>query len=366
MTEVRISLVREEDLSYTARIGAEILPSALADIGELLPGRRVFVVTDANVKAAGHLDALAQGREVAAFVIDPPGEQSKHMRTVTAILDAMEQRGYGRDSVIVALGGGTVGDIAGFVAAIFKRGVPYAQVPTTTLAQADSAVGGKVGVDSEWSKNAYGAFKQPSRVYVDVSTLLTLDDREYRSGLVESVKHGMIADADYFAYLETNIDALLRRECAVLETIARRNIEIKAGVVERDPEEKGLRQVLNYGHTIGHAIEIAGGFELRHGEAVALGIRAALRIAVEMGLLEEGIEARAAALLSKLGMPEKCPSRFSDEALLDIMSRDKKSVGAVPRFVLVDRIGRVHHEGDAYAFPVKAPIIKKALDAVRG
>jgi 3-dehydroquinate synthase len=365
LKEVRVTLVRQEDQSYSAMIGAGILSTALADLAELQPGRRVFVVTDANVKAAGHLDTFANGHEVASYVIDPSGEQSKNMATVMAVLDAMERERFGRDSLVVALGGGTVGDLAGFVAAIFKRGVPYAQAPTTTLAQADSAVGGKVGVDSEWSKNAYGAFKQPCRVYADVATLATMDERGYRAGLVESAKHAMIADAEYFDYLDVKMDLLLRRDRTVLAEIAARNIGIKASVVQKDPEEKGLRQILNFGHTVGHAIETASGFQLLHGEAVALGILAAAKLAEDLGIAHQSERPRMAALLAKLGMPENCPANISDEALWEIMSRDKKAVNSVPRFVLVDRIGHAYCVDDKYSIAVDASLVAKALDAIR-
>ncbi len=365
LREVRVSLVRSDDLSYSALIGRNILGDVLADVEKLLPHRRIFVVTDANVRAAGLLTKLSDNASLAQYVIDPPGEESKHIGTVTNIVDAMESQKFGRDSVLIALGGGTVGDIGGFAAAIFKRGIPYVQVPTTTVAQADSCVGGKVGVDSPMSKNAYGVFKQPSRVYVDVATLATMDDRAYRAGLVESVKHAMIADAAYFDYLETHMDAILARDAATLETIAERNIRIKAGVVERDPEEKGERRILNYGHTLGHALESASGYKLLHGEAAALGILAALRIAQEICLTDESVSRRVAALLTKLGMPDTIPSHIDVSALSEIMSRDKKALHASPRFVLIDRIGHVCEEGGEYVRSVDPGVVTKAIASLQ-
>ena len=217
----------------------------------------------------------------------------------------------GRDTVVIALGGGVVGDIAGFAAAIFKRGVKVVQIPTTTLAQADSAIGGKTGVDSSLSKNAFGVFWHPSAVYIDVATLKTLDDRQYRAGLVESVKHALIADEKYFEFLESNLDAILRRETDILEKVAYQNCRIKAQVVEADPTEKNQRRMLNYGHTIGHAIESASGFELLHGEAVAIGIIAAGMIEIEMGLGDEKRLERIRKILTGLGVPVGIPANIS-------------------------------------------------------
>ncbi len=366
MREVPVSLVRSDDLSYSVLIGHGMLGEVLADVQRLYPRRRVFLLTDANVRAAGHVAVLAGDRPLAQYVIEPPGEISKHIGTVTQILEAMEALKFGRDSLLVALGGGTVGDIGGFAAAIFKRGVPYVQVPTTTVAQADSSVGGKVGVDSRLSKNAYGVFKQPARVYVDVATLATLDDRAYRAGLVESVKHAMIADAAYFEYLEMHLDELLARDPAALESVAERNVTLKGRVVEQDVEEQGARRVLNYGHTVGHAVESASGYRLLHGEALALGILAAARIAEELRLAEESVRRRAEALLEKLGMPAKLPPEIHSGALLEIMSRDKKALEARPRFVLLDGIGHAREENGEYVRAVDPAVLAKALAGLEG
>jgi 3-dehydroquinate synthase len=363
--EVRVSLMRSDDLSYSVLIGRGLLGDVLADAQRLHPRRRVFLLTDANVRAAGHVAALTGNRPVAQFVIDPPGEVSKHIGTVTDILDAMESQKFGRDSLLVALGGGTVGDIGGFAAAIFKRGIPFVQVPTTTVAQADSSVGGKAGVDSRLSKNAYGVFKQPARVYVDVATLASLDERAYRAGLVESVKHAMIADAAYFEYLETHLEALLARDPTALESIAERNVTIKARVVEHDVEERGLRRILNYGHTVGHAVESASGYRLLHGEAVAMGILAAARIAEELDLADESVRRRAAALLGKLGMPASLPPGMDAGALAEIMSRDKKAIESRPRFVLLDRLGHAREENGEYVCAVDADVLAKVLADLR-
>ena len=296
------------------------------------------------------------------FIISPAGEASKTIDTVVSIIEAMEKAYLGRDTLVVALGGGTVGDVAGFAAAIFKRGVPVVQIPTTTVAQADSAVGGKTGVDSSMSKNAFGAFWHPAAVYIDVVTLKTLDDRQFRAGLVESLKHAIIADAEYFVFLEDNIDAVLERKPDVLEKVAYWNCKIKGSVVETDPGECNLRRILNYGHTIGHAVEAASGFELLHGEAVAIGIIAAGLIEIEMNLAEPGRLDRIRQILQKLGVPVKLPKDLADKDLIDLLKRDKKAVNKWPRFVLISKIGQVYSQDGQYAVEVAPEIVEKVLD----
>jgi 3-dehydroquinate synthase len=284
------------------------------------------------------------------------------MGTLVSIVEAMEQAYLGRDTVVLALGGGTVGDIAGFAGAVFKRGVAVVQIPTTTLAQADSAIGGKTGVDSSMSKNAYGAFWHPSAVYIDVATLRTLDDRQYRAGLVESVKHALIADAQYFEFLEETIDAILRRQSDVLEKVAYHNCKIKAQVVEQDPTEKNQRRMLNYGHTIGHAVEMASGFELLHGEAVAIGIIAAGLIEIELGLGDDKRLERVRKVLTALGVPVEIPKNINKMALMDAIRRDKKAINKWPRFVLIDKIGNVHRQEGQWAIEVRQDVVENVLE----
>ncbi len=350
------------DGAYPIEIGAGFLASLWTEIETRWPRHKPFVVTDANVAAAGLLDTLLGGRDVPTFSITPPGEESKHIQTVTAIVEAMEKAFLGRDSLVVALGGGTVGDVAGFAAAIFKRGVPVVQIPTTTVAQADSSVGGKTGVDSTLSKNAFGCFWHPAAVYIDVETLNALDDRQYRAGLVESVKHAAIADADYFAYFEDHIDAIAARDAAALEQIAYENCRIKAAVVAEDPTEKNIRRILNYGHTLGHAVETASHFELLHGEAVAIGMIAAGMLEEAMGLVDDDRQQRIGRLLKKLGQPTHIPDTISKEAILDLLKRDKKAVNQWPRFVLLETLGRALCKDGQWAHEVAPQAVEAAID----
>jgi 3-dehydroquinate synthase len=361
MQELSIKVPGTPETSYRITVGSDLLPAVWSAVEAGFPKLKKFVITDANVVAAGHLDRLVQGRKVPAYAIQPAGEQSKNIDTAVAIVEAMEKAYLGRDTLVLALGGGTVGDIGGFAAAIFKRGVPVVQIPTTTLAQADSAIGGKTGVDSSISKNAFGAFWHPAAVFVDVATVQTLDERQYRAGLVESVKHGRIASREYFEFIETHLDAILDREAGVLETLARYNCTIKGRLVEEDPLEKNKRRILNYGHTVGHAVEAAGDYTLLHGEAIAAGIIAAGMIESEMGLSEPGRLDRIRRVLEKLGMPVKLPPNLAEDKVIDVMRHDKKAVDQWPRFVLLDRLGQVHQEDGQYAVRVGREVVEKVL-----
>jgi 3-dehydroquinate synthase len=364
MSELTIKVPAVKPGEYIITIGTDILDKVWEKIEEKFGGQGRFVITDVNVEKAGHLDKLIQGRKVSSYIITPAGETSKHIRTVEAILEAMEKAYLGRDTVILALGGGVVGDIAGFAAAIFKRGVAVVQIPTTTLAQADSAIGGKTGVDSSMSKNAFGAFQHPSAVYIDAATLKTLDDRQYRAGLVESIKHALIADEKYFQFLEKNLDAIMQRKTDVLEQVAYQNCKIKTQVVEADPTEKNQRRMLNYGHTIGHAVESASRFELLHGEAVAIGIVAAGLIEIEMGLGDNKRLERVRKVLTALGEPVEIPAKISKKSLMDAIRRDKKAINKWPRFVLIDKIGSVHCQEGQWAIEVGQDVVERALEKI--
>ena len=366
MSEVKVTIPAVDGSSYMIHIGSGTLSGVLAEVDVICAGKRQFVVTDLNVKNAGHLATLLGEREVPTYVIDPPGEVNKTIDTAVAIIEEMEKAFYGRDSVIVALGGGTVGDIAGFAAAIYKRGIDVVQIPTTTVSQADSSVGGKTGVDSSVSKNAFGAFWQPKAVYIDVETLCTLDDRQYRAGLMESVKHALIADAKYFELFENNLDAILAKDMTTLEKIAATNCSIKAEVVAEDPTEKNRRRVLNYGHTIGHAVETASGFDLLHGEAIAVGMIGAGMIEAEMGIAAEGQLERIAKVLEAFEMPTKIPGQIKKDDLIEIIKRDKKAVNKWPKFALLDKIGTARCVDGQWAHDVPEGTLNSVLDNLYG
>ncbi len=364
-SELSISVPSAPADSYRICIGANILASVQARLPQRFAHCRRFVVTDENVAAAGHLSALTTDCKCCAYVIRPAGEVSKHMRTVISIIEEMEKAGFGRDTLVIGLGGGTVGDIAGFAAAVFKRGVPVVHVPTTSVAQADSSIGGKTGVDSTISKNAFGAFWHPSAVYIDVATLQTLDEREYRAGLVESVKHALICDAQYFEFIEANIASLLRRDISVLAELASRNGSIKGHIVEEDPGEKNLRRILNYGHTVGHAVESVSDFALLHGEAVAIGIIAAGLIEQELTLGESKRLERVRSIFERLDVPQRIPADLSTEAIINRLRHDKKAIGGQPRFVLLSDLAEVHCPEGQYAVEVPPEVVAKVISKLK-
>ncbi len=361
MKSLTVKIPHIDSSSYDIKIKAGLLRDLPQIIEAQLGACRKMIVTDSNVKKSGHTDSLSSCGEI--FVIDPPGECNKYMHTIVDILEQMEQTAMGRDSAIIAVGGGTVGDMAGFAASIFKRGVPVVHVPTTTVSQADSSIGGKTGVDSSFSKNAYGAFWHPAAVFIDVETLKTLDQRQFNAGLVESIKHALIADQTYFEYLEDNIDAILDKDNSALEEIALFNSKIKASIVSIDPKEKNQRRILNYGHTIGHAIESASNFELLHGEAVAIGIIGASIIEIELGIGNIQRLERVKKLLSKLSLPLKIPANITKEQIYELLSRDKKSIGGWPKFALIEDIARVHIDADnQWAHRVDPAVVDVAIN----
>lgn len=351
--------------SYNIRIGSGLLGPLWSELEKRFAKFNKFIVTDSNLVSAGLLKKLIQDKKVPAYIIDPPGENSKHINTVVSIVETMEKASFGRDTAIIALGGGTVGDIAGFAASIFKRGVIVIHIPTTTVSQADSAIGGKTGVDSSVSKNAFGTFWQPAAVYIDVDTLQTLADREFRAGLAESVKHALIADEGYFAFLETNLDSILARKPDTLIKVAQYNCTLKAGVVEVDPTEKNQRRMLNYGHTIGHAAEQASGFRLLHGEAVAIGIIGAGLIEQELGLADAPRLQRIRNIFEKLGLNVKLPADLDEKRLIELIKMDKKAINKWPKFVLIDKIGKILCENEQYAIEVKQEIVEKILTKLK-
>jgi 3-dehydroquinate synthase len=364
MKELDITVPATEQGAYKITFGTKLLHGLLDSIQSDFGTYKPFVVTDQNLVQAGHLDTLLGSRDLPSYVIDPPGEISKTIQTTVAIIEAMEKAYLGRDSLVIALGGGTVGDIAGFAAAVFKRGIPVIQVPTTSLAQADSSVGGKTGVDSSLSKNAFGAFWHPHAVCIDVDTLKTLNERDYRAGLVESIKHGIIADKEYFAFLEENLGAILQRQPEVLIQIAHKNCQIKGHVVQIDPREKNLRRILNYGHTIGHAVESASHYELLHGESVAIGIMGACLIEVEMGVGGSSRLSRVKDILTELGVPTCIPRTITVDNLMDLIKRDKKAIDKWPKFVLTKGLGQIQQENEQWAVSVEQRVVEKVLQTL--
>lgn len=309
---------------------------------------RAMVVTNETI-APLYLDqTLASlGNVPCSSVILPDGESFKNLDELNRIFSALLNENFDRSCTLIALGGGVIGDMTGYAAASYQRGVDFIQVPTTLLAQVDSSVGGKTGVNHALGKNMIGAFHQPIAVIADMDTLATLDDRELKAGLAEVIKYGFIIDAEFFAWLENNMDALLARDTDATAEAVRRSCEIKARVVEADEKEHGLRALLNLGHTFGHAIEAAQGYGAwLHGEAVGAGIAMALDTSQRLGLIDETVQSRGIRLLERAGLPVTPPATMTPNDFLQYMARDKKvSAGAI-RLILVDAIGQSHVSAD--------------------
>ena len=267
------------------------------------------------------------------------GEQYKTWASVERIVDALLAAGADRRATLFALGGGVVGDLTGFAAACFMRGIAYVQVPTTLLAQVDSSVGGKTAVNHPLGKNLVGAFHQPSLVVADLETLATLPQRELIAGLAEVIKYGAVADADFFRWLEDRLDDLLARDCDALAQAIARSCELKAAIVARDEKESGLRAILNFGHTFAHAIETGTGHGTwLHGEAVGCGMAMAADLSQRLGLIDAAVARRVATLVARAGLPTRLPPLPAAE-LLALMGHDKKAEGGAPRFILLDALG---------------------------
>ena len=332
--------------TYPIHIGPALLGQLAAQCRALNLGDKCAIISDRNVArryARICVSNLKQSGFQPALITVAPGETAKSLKVAQSCYDALSKHRLERKSFIVALGGGVVGDLAGFVAATYLRGIPLVQVPTTLLAQVDSSVGGKVGVNLKAGKNLVGAFYQPRLVLCDLDTLRTLPPREFRAGLAEVIKYGIIYDATLFEQFERDMDRILAQDPAVLEPIIARCCEIKAYVVSEDETEAGLRAILNFGHTIGHAIEAISGYrKYLHGEAISIGQVAAARLsAMHLGLPKSDAE-RITALFKRAGLPTRIKlSRQKLAQLHKAMSLDKKVVAGDMKFVLAERIGKV-------------------------
>jgi len=337
--------VNLQQRGYEIRIGQRILASVGKFLGQRGPVGHAIIITDSKVEPL-HTAPVAHGLAATGAKVDvvgvPAGEQTKCLAEAERLWNKLLELGADRQSLIVALGGGVVGDLAGFVAACYGRGIAYVQVPTTLLAQVDSSVGGKVGVNLPQAKNMVGAFWQPAAVFVDTDTLHTLPEREYLSGLAEVVKYGVIMDAEFFGRLERDAPALVLRQGGVLPDIIARCCRLKADVVEADErEETGRRAMLNYGHTFAHALEAVTGYgQLLHGEAVSIGMMCAARLAQRLKRVNDEFVQRQQNLLLALRLPVTAPKADADR-LLTAMRHDKKTSQGKLQFVLPTRLGHV-------------------------
>jgi 3-dehydroquinate synthase len=343
---MHIAKVGLGDRSYDIEIGADLQTTGerLKDLGF---GRKIALVTNPTIKklyGQRVVDSLKAAGFMVLSIEVPDGEQSKNLDWANAIYTALLTNFFDRSSALVALGGGVIGDLTGFAAATFMRGVPFVQVPTTLLAMVDSSVGGKTGVNHPMGKNLIGVFHQPKKVVMDLSVLATLPKKELLSGVAEVIKYGAIRDGEFFEYLEKNREKVLALDHDVLEHIIRRSCEIKAEVVSADEREGGIRAILNYGHTIGHAIETAEEFTVRHGYAVSIGMVIAARLSHKTGLCDASVPERLETLIRSYGLPTDFSDLDRTPSVTELMRAiqvDKKAEGGKVRFVLMKKLGEV-------------------------
>lgn len=369
MIRIPVRLRRTVDESHDIRIGRGLGPRISVDLRRRAIGRRYVIVTESNIQRRYGTPLLAAFRRrglKADLVAFPAGEASKNRRVRDLLEDSIIALGTGRDAAIVALGGGVVGDLAGFIAATFNRGIPFIQIPTTLIGMVDSAIGGKTGINHPAGKNFIGAFQQPAAIYIDVDYLKTLPARHFNSGMAEVVKSAIIADSRLFAGLERHLDRVMARDPDTLSSVIEACCRIKVRAVTADPRESNRRQVLNFGHTVGHALETLARYRMVHGEAVSIGIAAEARLARALGFLSAAAVERIENLLRRIGLPVRIPARFSPRDVVAAAHRDKKARDGKLTCALPARIGAMASIGGDYGILLADRVVAQVLADLRG
>ncbi len=360
METVQLNLKKGKDRSYDILIGSRIMDKIPLDLKRNNLGNRYLIITDSNLEGTHgkRLLSLMRKEVLSVSILSfKAGEKSKNLKVYGKLIEKLHELKLDRKSTIIALGGGVVGDISGFVAATYMRGINYIQVPTSLLATVDSSIGGKVAVDLSTGKNIVGAFYQPRKVYIDVSLLKGLPRKEILNGLSEAIKHALIMDKKLFNFIKKNLDNVLHIDEKTLIELVRRNCNIKANIVESDETESGLRKILNYGHTIGHALETLTGYSrYSHGEAIAIGMVVEGLIANKIGILSDEELRQQNGLIRQAGLPTKLPN-INTNRFVDELKKDKKVVDGRTEFVLLREIGKAE-----YGVHASTEIIKKSID----
>jgi 3-dehydroquinate synthase len=355
--------------SYRVIVGPGVLGDLAALLTESAPAHRYAVIADDRVFALHgaalerSLSGLARPPVVHTF---PAGEPSKSREQWARLTDLLLANGLGRDACLIALGGGVAGDLVGFVASTYMRGIPVVQIPTSLVAMVDASVGGTTGVDVPLGKNLVGAFHPPAFVLADTDLSVTLSRDERAQGLAEAVKHGAILDATYLGHIEADADALMDGDPGATAEIVARSVELKAGVVSKDEREAGFRQILNFGHTLGHALEAASGLRLPHGSAVAVGMVLEAELGERLGITETGVAERLTGILARMGLPTRIPNPdvFDVDDIVALTMRDKKARGGAVRYVLLSRLGAVAHTEGWSTRVEEAPVRDLLREAV--
>lgn len=362
-----VQLKKVVDDSYDIEIGFGLVDKLISDIKNGLVGnlKKFAIITDSNVvRLYGNkiYDKLVEEGYKADLFVIPAGEKSKTRQTKEIVEDDMLSKGYRRDCCVLAVGGGVVTDLAGFLAGTYGRGVPFINYATTLLAAADASVGGKTAVDTPLATNLIGLFNQPQKVYLDIEAWSTLPERQVYSGMAETIKHACLADKDFFDFLDANMEKILANDKEACEYIAEKNCEIKYNVVMKDERESGLREVLNLGHTVGRAIETVSDYELLHGEALSIGMVAEVNLARKLGYMNDEEVSAVVNLLKKAKLPTEIPSYIDKEVLVKKLYTDKKVKNGQLRFVIQDGIGAiVEYQEGVFAIPIEEEVAREII-----
>ena len=349
--------------AYSIYIGSSLLRSeTLVEVIHHIQANRVGIITDENTKRYAHIvsEQLTQHNITHHIFSINPGEQYKTRSTKAKLEDQMQACGLGRDTLLIGVGGGVITDLTGFIAATYCRGIPAIYIPTTLLAMLDASVCGKTGVNTPYGKNMIGAFKQPNAVLMDIDTLSTLPKPIYQSGIAEALKHALLTEGDLFNFLMKSPQLFFERDSSWLITLLTKSTQIKADIVCQDPKERGIRAILNLGHTFGHALETLSGYQLNHGQAVALGIRAEAWMACQLGVLPQKDLEKIEQLLERYQQPISLPTLDVEQAK-SLMAYDKKAQCHQPRFVILNTIGSVQHQDQQYTYAVPSSLIESGL-----
>lgn len=360
MTQKLLCTIPQISNCYEIEIGAGILKEKIAHYLSSFSHRMAIITDDVIAPLYGEpllRSLLSLGLDVHLFSF-PHGEKNKTRATKERLEDQLFEKQFGRDTCVIALGGGVVTDLAGYLAATYCRGIPFVSIPTSLMGMVDASIGGKTGVNVSYGKNMLGCIYQPKKVFIDPSILKSLPKKELVNGIVEMIKHGLIADFALFEYLEKNSTQL---NAGLLENAIFESCRIKQEIVEQDEKEQGKRRLLNFGHTVGHALEILSHYSISHGEAVAIGILVESYLSVQLGILPQNSLDRIKKILVEYEIPLKLSSKFSIEDLIDAMALDKKSVKGRPRFVIINTIGSAVPYGSVYCTTVEEPLLKQAL-----
>lgn len=367
MSSFNVELKKVVDDSYEIEIGYELSNQLVEDLEKGLVGKikRFAVITDSNVRDL-YAKPICEKLIHSGFLVDmfvfPAGEKSKTRETKAKLEDAMLEKGYRRDCCVIAIGGGVVSDIAGFLAGTYGRGVPFINYATTLLAAADASIGGKTAVDTPLATNLIGLFNQPKKVYIDIACWKTLPDRQMKSGMAETIKHACMASRDMFEFIEENLDDIMNFKKFACEYISENNCNIKYQVVMKDEKESGLREILNLGHTVGRAIETVSEYRLLHGEALAIGMAAEVLLSARLGYMSEEEAQRVIDLYKKTGLPTEIPDYIDREELVHKLYTDKKVRDGKLRFVLQKGIGDiVEYTPGVYARPIEEDLAREII-----